>query len=564
MKIVKICEHCQKEFTLNAIADPRISDSLNQERLKKRFCSHSCAGFNSNRIFPYKERQKWGEEELEHLKKLIGKYPKGILIKKHQDYLKKTKKLPRTDNAILIKAKRLAQAQGTTLDPDQNYWTLTKLSDLLGVNYDRVRNWYRRRILSVINFGGNEIRITRKNFKQFAAQYPEELGGIEPKRLRATVKDSALVKGILVATNYAPKQGRKMTIVRLDTGDVFDSARQAACTLAPLMRCSEQAAKSSILRVSKRESPMRNGMDFFQLDYPLFWVPHEMRSEFNYLAGKVLHSLFLDICQVVGYKKQSCLTVAARLAIEITLLSFRMKNAYEKYNNPKKELSREAIADFYEIKFKEKLFYVYNLQPGLILKKISFIIQKRLSRQLFASAKGDRVLYEEYAQEFVNYYIQSQTKQYFKKQFLPKNYSPQTKLERADLWAYIYNSLNLYIKIGSEENNTLRSISWLSVKWIHFSRKYQLDSEEVKKLTSLSESWKEHNPQQKNSNAAEELEAILAAAKKVYDEHTYEQLSLFVALKLEEASDIEIADCLGISLVEIPKMILQLKKLDCH
>ena len=41
---------------------------------------------------------------------------------------------------------------------------------------------------------------------------------------------------------------------------------------------------------------------------------------------------------------------------------------------------------------------------------------------------------------------------------------------------------------------------------------------------------------------------------------TYEQLELLVALKLEEASDVEIANCLNIKVVEIPKMLSLLAK----
>ncbi len=557
ISLIKACEYCQKEFTVTAGTNLKFSSAIAAQKLKRRFCSRSCASKHANTLPSLRTKNKWNKQETDYLGSLIGKYPKELIVEKMQAYQKKHQFEVRGETAVLVKAKRVARKASKTLEPDSNYWNVKALAAKLGIGQHRTRSWVERGIIEVVRSNGQDTRVTRKEFKKFAAKYSHELGGIEPKKLRAVLKDSKLANAIINTANYAPKRGRKMTIVRLDNGEVYQSAKQAAVVLAPIMKNTEITAQSKIIQTAKRNSPMRNGMDFFQLDYPLFWVPHILREEFNYLAGKVLYSLYQDICTVTGYQKQSCLTVAARLAIEITLLAFRLRKSHEEHNTDKKDLSHEAIADFYGEKFKERLFYVYQMTPGLIFKKVTFIIRKRLTKNIFAAVNGDLILFEEYCQEFANFYIRKQTEQYYRKSFLPIGYSAKTRLEIADLWAYIYGSLNLYINIGKEENNTKKSISWLMLQWIHFSKRNKIESESAKEIT-FNKSWEKHN--QETTNKASEIDVLLANAEQIYDEQTYEKLSMFVALKLEEASDREIAECMDIPLTTIPKLLDQLKE----
>ncbi|MGL6343168.1 MAG: hypothetical protein ACRC80_29020, partial [Waterburya sp.] len=285
----------------------------------------------------------------------------------------------------------------------------------------------------------------------------------------------------------------------------------------------------------------------------------DIRDEFNLLAGKILYELYLDICKVTGFQKQSCLIVAARLAVRLTLMSFQIKEYYlVKQNNT--DRSKEAIAEYWQKLFLDKLIYVFNMQGGLIFQKINYILKKRIFKNCWAITNGDKFLAEEYAQDFANYYIRKETEKFYQRSYLPLNYSASNKLQKADLWASIYNSLNIYIWIGKEENGTLKKVDWINICFIHFCRTNKINQLEPGKTVALNQEWAGHQHAHQNKGESNELDLLLANAQKIYDETTFEQLSMFVALKLEEASDREIADCLNISISAIPRMIFQLQK----
>lgn len=534
------CQYCQQE--------------INFEKQKKNwkskvFCTRSCAVKNS-----LKNRKNvndpWTEAEIDLLGKWIGAKPIVLIAKEWNQIAKKRGWTERTINGIRVKAKRLASSQKTSLRSYKDNWDGGKLANILGIPTERVRGWRRRGLLDYTKLTHNQTIISKKQFKKFAQEFPEELGGINPKNLRKILKDSKLVRAISVVN--APRMGRKMTIVRLDTGDIYPSARQASCVLAPEMNCSEKTAKSNILRVVKKGTPMKNGMDFYQLDYPVFWCPDEMRKEFNFLAGKVLYELYLNICTVVGYQKQSCLIVASRLAVVITQQAFQL-NSYdiEKKNNPVR--AKSTIIEFYSQKYLEKLFYAFNHRN--IFVKIQDILYRRIIKNCYAITNSDRIMADEYAKDFVNFYIIKETERFYKKSFVPIGYSPKDKLERADLWSYIYNSINIWIWIGKEENGTRKKVSWIWLAFLHFCRSNKIG--ESIKTTAFKEGWINHErPNQEKYS----LDDLLLKAEKIYDAETYDLLSMFVALKLEDASDLEIAEVLKVPVSQLPKFINQLQK----
>ncbi len=552
--IEKTCPFCHSDFK---IYKAQYSQSTHRDgRWKKRiYCSRSCS-LKSSMAQRKDGSYPWLEEELELLLKWIGSKPLNLIFREWNKTARKKKWVERSPNALKVKATRLMMEQNSTVKCYEDNWDSRKLSRLLGVQEDKVRSWRRRGIIAYTKLSSNQTAISRKHLKEFALEHPEELGGIEPKKLRKVLKDSKLVRSILEVAHNAPKNGRKMTIVRLDTGDVYPSARNAACAIAPEMGCIEKTAKSNILRVAKKDTPMKNGMDFYQLDYPVFWCPLDIRDEFNLLAGKILYELYLDICEVTGFQKQSCLIVAARMAVKIALMAFQMKEYYlvKQYNTDR---SKEAIAEFWQKLFLDKLIYVFNMQGGLIFQKVNYILKKRIFKNCWAIVNGDKFLAEEYAQDFANYYIRKETEKFYRNSYLPLNYSASNRLQYADMWASIYNSLNIYIWIGKEENGTRRKIPWINICFIHFCRTNSINQLADGKTVALNEEWKEHSSK---SDGESELDLLLANAQEIYDETTFEQLSMFVALKLEEASDREIADCLNINISAIPKIISQLQK----
>ena len=532
----------------------RFGPSIHKLRLKKRFCNPSC----SAKARKTAKHDRWQEAEIVFIEKLIGKYTLNQIADKAKGFCRKNNFQERSTAAIKQKCVRIAKSKKISSTPFKDNWTMSKLAEILGVPFDRVRSWHRKQLIEPI-FVDRCNRISRKSFKLFASKCPEKLVGIEPKRLRKVLRDKPLVDAIIRLSKYAPKEGRAMTIIRLDNGEIYPSAKKAATAIHLEMKCSEATAKTNILTVAKRNTPMQNGMDFWQLDYPLFWVPSECRIEFNFLAGKLLFSLYQDICAVVGYQKQDCLTVAARLAVDITLLSFRIKERRIFFDSPRKDQAKEAIAAYYQKKLFQSLTKFYYYSPNQYISKIDWII-KRTSDRWFWAIAGDRFLVESYSQEFVNFYIARQRKRYLKKSFLPRNYTPKTRIENADLWSYIYGSLYAHMNLGKAENNTIKRVSLISLELMHFCKQKKLDKEEKRESCRFVDGLHDKQAQQETSSSAgEEIDSLLANAKDIYDEQTYDRLSLLVALKLEEASNTEIAATMEIEVSDIPGLFKKLQ-----
>ncbi len=563
MLIIKACLYCQQEFE---------SDCWR----KRKYCSVGCAAnANNNR-----KRGSWSEEELEQLQKWIGKKPLNLIVEDWNKIAKRKGWQQRSEDSLKVKATRVAAKQRGSVKPVRDNWESLHLSRLLGVSADKVRNWRRRGIIEYTKLARNQTAISRKQLKAFAIAHPEELGGIDPKKLRRVLKDGKLVKAILTVTDNAPRIGRKITVIRLDTGDVYPSARQAAAAIAPMIGRSIQATKKNILCTSKSDCPMSNGMDFYQLDYPIFWVSIDIRDDFNQLAGLLLYRIYQDLKDVTGYQKKSCLIVAARIAVEITRKVFHIR-AWNNGNlkdhfvgDKKKETVELSLAEFYREIFFKKLIHIFKTNQSLVLQKITSILRRRLFTKFLAISQGNQITAEEYFFDFVSYFFEGQRARY-DKGFLPIGHQPSNKLEHADVWTNIYNCLNSIIKVGKKENDTEKQVFLINIIFFHFCRTRKIgcffNSSPTYKETPFQENLKRHQKTERtyqtapfddavSSSSSNELDTILEKVKKLYDEETFEQLSMFVALKLEDASDNEIADCLELSVSDIPKLLYKLQQ----
>ena len=119
-----------------------------------------------------------------------------------------------------------------------------------------------------------------------------------------------------------------------------------------------------------------------------------------------------------------------------------------------------------------------------------------------------------------------------------------------------------WLSIGKKENKTDKYVSWVWLRCIHFLRDFKLNSSQTNevKTVALNQDWVQHNTKQQNNESSETIQSLLQTAQEKYDAQTFEQLSMFVALKLEEASDREIADCLEINISAIPRLLSQLQE----
>ena len=536
---------------------------------KNLTCSKSCLKQT------YKQRSRnnpdlyWSEAEEQLLIKWIQIKPAHLIYDDWNDVAKINNWKERSRHTLCFKAARLIKTEPILKDNyiaqsgnknrihvSKDNWSLQDLKRILGIRrYGRVLRWAHKKGLQYEDVSSPQQKyymVSRKALRDFARRHPEEFWGIERKNLAKVLPRPLANKLYKIHRERQPTNGRAIPVIRLDTGDVYrsGSAAASACNLSV----------SNVILSAKTDKVLIDGADFFRFDYPVYWIPPDVREEFNLTAGKVLYQLYLQIVQVTGYSKQSCLTVAARIAVHTTLCAFRRREKAHLLNN--KCDSIEVLTQMFAELFIKKLTYIFNLQSGSIMTKIVNVLKRRIRTYCYAACGGDRLLTEEYSIEFANFFIQRAIKSYYDKSYLPINYHPSDKLQHADLWTYIYGSINISFWIGSEKNNSLKCVYWWFVSWLKFQEKHPLKLNESKTVKMIDD-WQQHNSPNATPDNYEfenRLDDLLSVAKQIYKQHTYEQLSMFVALKLEDASDREIADCMDINILQIPKMLSQLAK----
>lgn len=561
-----VCQWCNSPFQ-----QPSKVYNGKKTWAKNKTCSSECAlSLQNAKRKKNKPAYYWSEAEEELLVKWIQIKPTHLIYQDWDTVAKEQGWKERPYWQICLKANRLVKSHPALKDNyisgkneakkrihvTKDNWALQDLKRILNIRrYGRVLRWVHKKGLEYQDLSTPQKKyyaVTRKALRKFARSHPEEFWGITQRDLRKVLPKPLADALYKINRERQPTNGRSIPIVRLDTGDVYRSGTAAATSL--------KLNKSALIQCAKSDKVMSNGMDFYRFDYPTYWIPPDIKEEFNFVAGKVLYSLYLDICEVTGYQKQSCLLVAARLAIQTTLTAFRSRE--KRIALGKQVEPIEIIAEFWRGLFFKKLAYIYQISPSQVLNKINFIINKRIFRNCYAIARGDRALADEYVNDFCNYYVQKEITKFYKNSYLPENYAPKDKLQYADLWANIYGSLNINLWFGKKENGTLKSVPWIQIVFIHFCRHYKIEQcpQENSRVVAYNSDWKYHNQTSHSDSSSEELEALLTNAKEIYDSTTYEQLELLVALKLEEASDMEIAECLNIKLIEIPQKLALLAK----
>ncbi len=293
----------------------------------------------------------WSIEELDKLRSLIGVKPLQQIKQEWNELAKKNLWGDRTDDALQVKLCHEARKLGKSRKATANNWSMTDLAKLLDIPVDRIRNWYRLGIdRKNYSFDGDRYHktaISRKELKRFATAHPEEFWGIAQVKLSKIFNDSSLAKAIALSVEQ-PTVGRPITVIRLDTGDVYCSAKSAATALNL-----GASGKNNILKQLKRETPNRLGMEFARIDYPLYWVPLAVRAEFNMIAGKVFYEIYLQLRDLDGYSKLSCQIVAGRIAVQITLFTFR-RNLKEQVKGVELS-SKKVVANFWQTRILKNL-----------------------------------------------------------------------------------------------------------------------------------------------------------------------------------------------------------------
>jgi len=508
---------------------------------------------------------KWTEAEIELLKSWVGKKHLQQIIEEWNAVAKKNGWCLRGANGLKVKATRLFKSK--TIRPDKDNWSMATVARRLEINPDRIQKWIELG-LKVSQFSydeGNRPHITcisRRNLKKFALSTPEQFWGIDPKRLSKILNDSAASKAITTATAQ-PTVGRAITVVRLDTGDVFKSARSAAVEFSiEEKNTREKSIRILILNCCKRDTPLRNGTDWAQLDYPVYWVPIAIREEFNQLAGKALYELYLQLRSLNGYSKTSCLVVAARIAVQITLWAYR-RNIREKLKN--KELTpKQIIIEYWQERWINSVKEFLALSPQQGWRRIVGSLKRRVYKTFAYFLGYDRGTIDLHLEEFALFWMEKQTKRYLEKSCLPTDYQAKTVLEQADLFAFIYGAILTKLEIKPD---VLVEIPTLKA-WQYIDRK-NLSKNSISVDLSGIESKEFDNRTiaisnklaVKNNDYEQYYVDFINYIEKSVSAQEHEILKLYLDLKLEEASDREVASAMNIRENDVLKIEQKIKYL---
>jgi hypothetical protein len=332
----------------------------------------------------------WTEPEIDLLKSWVGKKPIQQIQEEWNAVAKKKGWRERSRHGINVKANRLFKGIGfgTTRDG----WSIHALARALDITHTRVIKWQRKG-LEIKGYSHDACRphvtaISRRDLKVFALAYPECFHSIDPKRLSKVFRDREYVH--LIGSTEINYRGFAITIVRLDSGSVYQSVAAAGANL--------NLSPVTILDCANRDTPMRNGMDWARLDYPIYLVPRTIRDEFNQVAGKALYELYLQLRSVDGYSKTSCLIVAGRIAVQITLWAFN-KNIKQKTRG--EDLSpKQMIVRFWQEKWLELINAFLPLSGQQSWRKITSVVKHRAYSAFVRFLGCDRRRLDLYLEEY--------------------------------------------------------------------------------------------------------------------------------------------------------------------
>lgn len=526
--IERICPHCEKHFEL-------VTKNGIYQRIH---CSRSCAAKStlSSRV----GAQEWKKEEDVFLLSLVGKYQRLQIIEMWNDIATENGWPTRTEESVKIHYDRLCQKFKISRKSPTDNWTLRELARRLDIPPDRVERWIELGLkYKTVGKFSRLMSISRKNFKAFAVAQPGQMWGIELNKLRQTLGDRQLAKEIYAVAEQ-PTVGRAIVVVRLDKAEVYRSARNAACTLKPE---GWQGMKASILKTCKKDTPMRNGMDFVQLDYPVFWVPMACREEFNQIAGKLLFEIHSELKPLPGYRKTTCTIVSARLAVQITLIIFRrrLKDA----NEGNQSWDVDSLSEFWKKFFLAKIKKYATINSSRAFPALFSIVRNHAYnfKELILSKETNKI--QLFLDDFVSTFIEESMQYYYKTSYLPRYYQPTDRIGIADLYAFIEGAFRIKIKLGDKTTRLgfVKLLRYCKKMLAPFEENYDLSGTGSNLETAIATN-------QDSTHLLDKFVEYISTAKGINSSEK-EKCELFIALKLEDASDNQIATTLGVSMLQL-------------
>lgn len=423
------CEICKVEFT--------------RKTLKAQFCSVGCR----NQVAAVVRR--WKAEEDEYLLGLIGRYQPKQIFEKWNIEAKKRGWYQRTKAGLDTRITDLCKVRGMTSKATTDNWTGSELARVLDIKRDRVKNWINQGlVVERSDYDGEvykgSIIIKRKCLVDFALSRPEMFHTIAIPKLTKVLRNRDAIT-LLKKVNTKPLNYRGCSIVRLDTGAIYKDAVEAAHNTG-------LSSKAILYNIKEADSPMLNGSDWARVEYPIYVVPLAIRERFSFEAARIFYQIYLDLVEIDGYSKRSVMVVALRMTVQITFMAFRRQS---------KQLEKdiqitpiEEIQEYWRKKFIENIKKFY----GRAERNCFETIQHQINLQTHGFAVG-RKKYE--LEEFACWLYNKYSDRYTSNEFLPINYQPKTKLEKADYYGFIFGILFAWVDIGKKRMR-LTSIMFLT------------------------------------------------------------------------------------------------------
>jgi hypothetical protein len=363
-------------------------------------------------------------EHIEFINERLNRAPKKQLI---ADFVNKYP----CYSSIQISAKiERMLGRGRPSAPYIGFWSAATLAKTLGISHARVDSWRHRGLQTNVNHSVDKHHtryyISRQQFEAFAIAKPQILRGIKASNIRKITKSKKVFAAIEA---YLEKpHPSDIVIIRLNDGQVFQSAVQAAKFVNSVV------TDKGILYNCASDKPMVNGMDWYKLSYPCFEVPLSIKKEFLYWSGLVFYEMYQELVTIEGYKK-SCLVVAVRNAVQVALFTFRRQARQIQDNQevtPKSEL-----VEFYQKGIIDRIKKLYNKTERDCWQSVKNGIEKAIANIVTkkTNEKSVNLILEEIA-----LIIMERRHKHFYKNFLPIGYNPQSRLEKADYFQYIYAS----------------------------------------------------------------------------------------------------------------------------
>ena len=154
------------------------------------------------------KRKLWTQTEIDYLTEIAGNYTFSVLPKRYNSLIHRHNKKfgtefpKRTRSSITKKLQRL----GYSLKSEFDYFSVTKLAEILDMPDSTIRNWIRKNIFTPIKYG-TKYGINRKDFKRFAKENKKFFSSCSKDSLFFLLEDQKLVEEIL-ATPKRRKRSR--------------------------------------------------------------------------------------------------------------------------------------------------------------------------------------------------------------------------------------------------------------------------------------------------------------------------------------------------------------------